>query len=303
MAAATTGGDLNAMHRYKLPPPHFTGEYATFEEWKHKFVAYLGLQNSQFPRLLQVAETFDQPVTDELLADGAANRAEADLWIQLSKDLHYLLINVCQGQAAVLCRQHTLQAVGLETWRQLHRRFSIPLGTRSVGYLTKLLKPQFNENKFEESFTTWEFEIARYERDNQAPIPDNIKIAMLLNETKGPLQQYLQLRAGAIQRYADIRELILEYHRASTAFSKMQAQQHAMNSSTGDTQPMDIGATYKGKGKYNNKGKGKYNKGKGKTQWHNKGKGYTGYSQQGYKGKGPTPVGHGNPFKGATQYK
>ena len=150
------------------------------------------------------------------------------------------------------------------------------------------MKPQFNENKFEESFTTWEFEIARYERDNQAPIPDNIKIAILLNETKGPLQQYLQLRAGAIQRYADIRELILEYHRASTAFSKMQAQQQAMNSSTNDAQPMDIGATYKGKGK---------------TQWHNKGKGYTGYSQQGYKGKGPTPIGHGNPVKGAMQYK
>ena len=83
----------------------------------------------------------------------------------------------------------------------------------------------------------------------------------------------------------------------------MQAQQQAMNSSTNDAQPMDIGATYKGKGKYNNKGKGKYNKGKGKTQWHNKGKGYTGYSQQGYKGKGPTPIGHGNPFKGAMQYK
>ena len=91
MAAATTGGDLNAMHGYKLPPPHFTGEYATFEEWKHKFVAYLGPQNSQFPRLLQIAETFDQPLTDELLADGARNREEADLWIQLSKDLHYLL--------------------------------------------------------------------------------------------------------------------------------------------------------------------------------------------------------------------
>ena len=90
---------------------------------KQEFVAYLGLQNSQFPRLLQIAETFDQPVTDELLADGARDREEANLWIQLSKDLHYLLINVCQGQAAVLCRQHTLQAVGLETWRQLHRRF------------------------------------------------------------------------------------------------------------------------------------------------------------------------------------
>ena len=83
----------------------------------------------------------------------------------------------------------------------------------------------------------------------------------------------------------------------------MQAQQQAMNSSTSDAQPMDIGATCKGKGKYNNKGKGKHNEGKGKTQWHNKGKRYTGYSQQGYKGKGPTPIGHGNPCKGAMQYK
>ena len=64
-------------------------------------------------------------------------------------------------------------------------------------------------------------------------------------------------QAGAIQQYADIPELILEYHRASIAFPKMQAQQQAMHSSTNDTQPMDIGATCKGKGKYNNKGKGK----------------------------------------------
>jgi hypothetical protein len=81
-----------------------------------------------------------------------------------------------------------------KAWRpggkQLHTRFSIPVGTRSVGYFTKLVKPQFNEQKFEKSFTTWEFEIAQYER---APIPDNIKIAVLHNETKGALQQYLQL--------------------------------------------------------------------------------------------------------------
>ena len=41
MAAATAGGDINPMHRHKLPPPQFAGEHATFEKWKHKFVAYL----------------------------------------------------------------------------------------------------------------------------------------------------------------------------------------------------------------------------------------------------------------------
>ena len=187
-------------------------------------VAYLVLQDSEFPRLLQTAETSNMEVTDALLRDGATTPQEAQLWVQLSRDL---LVSVCSGQAAVLSRQHSTQAQGLETWRQPHNRFSTPVGTHSVGYLAKLLNPQFNEQKFEESFTTWEFEIARYERDNQAPIPDNIKIAVLLNETKGALQQHLQLRAGTIQRYADVRELILEYHRASTAFSKMQALQQS----------------------------------------------------------------------------
>ena len=39
--------------------------------------------------------------------------------------------------------------------------FSIPVGTGSNGYLTKLLK---HENKLEESFATWEVEVGRYER-------------------------------------------------------------------------------------------------------------------------------------------
>ena len=60
---------------------------------------------------------------------------------------------------------------------------------------------------------------------------------------------YEQEPYNDMQIYADI----LEYHRVSTAFSKMQAQQQARNSSTNHAQPMDIGATYKGKGKYNNK--------------------------------------------------
>ena len=232
-------------------------------------VAYLGLQNSEFPPLLQTAETPNMEVTDALLRDGATTPQEAQLWVQISRDLRYILVSVCSGQAAILCRQHSTQAQGLETWRQLHNRFSIPVGPRSVGYLTKLLKPQFNEQKFEESFATWELEIARYERDNQAPIPDNIKIAVLLNETKGALQQYLQLRAGTIQRYADVRELILEYHRASTAFSKMQAQQQAPNTSAGSTdpQPMDIGPMYK-KEKESTMAKERATKGKAKER-HN----------------------------------
>ena len=58
-AAAPNGGDhlppvpedetvtnMANMNRYKLKPPFFNGDYGTFEEWKYKFTAYMGLQDT-----------------------------------------------------------------------------------------------------------------------------------------------------------------------------------------------------------------------------------------------------------------
>ena len=71
-----------------------------------------------------------------------------------------------------------------------------------------------------------------------------------MNKTAGPLQQHLQLLAGTNQTYNAIREAIMEYYRATTAFSKMQATQQVPSSSigtsyNGGSAPMDIGALYK----------------------------------------------------------
>ena len=88
----------------------------------------------------------------------------------IAADLHYILVNICTGPAATVCRQNLLNTNGLETWRQLRHRFSIPTGTRSVGYLTKLLKPTLDENKFEEAFAQWEHDVQRYEQDNGTPL-------------------------------------------------------------------------------------------------------------------------------------
>ena len=87
------------------------------------------------------------------------------------------------------------------------------MGTRSIGYLTKLLKPTFDHNNFEESFSNWEFELQRYEADNTTRLPDQVKIAVLMNETRGPLQQHLHLNAGTAPTYAAIRATIMEYYR------------------------------------------------------------------------------------------
>ena len=262
---------IASTHRLKLKPPTYNGNYATFEEWKYKFNAYMGIQDNIYPDLLSRAERATTVLTDAVLTAAAGTPEEAERWIQLANNLKYILISTTSAAAATVCRQHQA-AMGLEVYRQLCQRFAIPLGTRSIGYLTKLLKPTFNHNNFEESFSTWEFEVERCERDNNTQLPDQVKIAVLMNETTGPLQQHLRLNAEQAPTYPIIREIITEYHRTTTAFARLQQQASSAVSTNydGGPAPMDISATYKGKG-----GRGKGNKGyKGKQQ------------RKGYKGKG-----------------
>ena len=198
--------------------------------------------------------------------------------------------------AATVVKQNRFNANGCETLRLLRNRFSLPVGTRSVGYLTKLLEPTFHEAQFEERFLSWEYDINRYEKGNGAALPDGVRIAILLNKTKGALQRHLQLLAGQITNYNGIRAVILDYYKTISAFSR--ATSAVCTNFHGGPAPVDNiwseGRNYKGKGKgkghyKGNKGEGKYrskgyykgfdkgNKGSYNKGGHNKSEG-TGYS-------------------------
>ena len=220
-AAADPTDGITQTHKLKLRPPTFDGNYNTFEEWSYKFTAYMGLHDPFYPRMFRLAEQAPQQVTEQHLRAAAPTVDGAETWIQLDNNLKYVLINITTGSAATVCRQHQHE-IGLEILRQLHIRFALPIGTRSIGYLTKIMKPTFDHNNFEESFSSWEFDVNRYERDNNTQLPDQIKIAILLNETKGPLQQHLQLNASPAPTYNDVRLVIMEYYRATTAFNRLQ---------------------------------------------------------------------------------
>ena len=143
--------------------------------------------------MLHLAQVATRQIEDTDIRTHILDPTQASKAVELSRDLHYILINICQGAAATVVRQNRYNANGCETLRLLHNRFSLPVGTRSVGYLTKLLEPTFNDAQFEEQFLQWEYDINRYEKDNGTALPDGIKIAILLNKTKGALQQHLQL--------------------------------------------------------------------------------------------------------------
>ena len=112
---------LRSLHRYKTTPPTYNGDYTTFEEWKFKLTAHLGLMDTQFPTLLEQAATSATTVTDADLENGASTTQEGQHWVALARDLQYILINCCTGSAATVCRQHQTNN-GLETWRQLKQQ-------------------------------------------------------------------------------------------------------------------------------------------------------------------------------------
>ena len=110
-------------HKLKLRPPTYDGNYATYKEWKYKFTAYMGIQDNFYPRMFNLAEQSAQQLTEAHLRAAAATLEEADKWVQPDQNLKYVLINVTQGAAATVCRQHQRE-IGLEILRQLHNRFA-----------------------------------------------------------------------------------------------------------------------------------------------------------------------------------
>ena len=91
--------------------------------------------------------TANAELTEAQLRGAATTIEDGERHVRLSTDLRYILINTTAGAAATVCRQHQ-HTIGFQMYRQLCIRFSIPLGTRSIGHLTRLLKPKSDNNNF-----------------------------------------------------------------------------------------------------------------------------------------------------------
>ena len=121
-------------------------------------------------------------------------------------------------------------------------RFKTQIGTRSVDYVSKFLEPTFDINNFEESFSNWEYDVQQYESHNNAPLPDQLKVAVLMNRTRGPLQQHLHLNAGSSPTFVEIRTTNTDDQRAHTTFSRLRQNPSPAVSTNynGRTAPMDM---------------------------------------------------------------
>jgi hypothetical protein len=78
-AASTTEIDnLAEQHRLRLKPPTYDGNYATFEEWKYNFAAYMGIQDNLYATLLPRKEKATTALTDAELIGAATTQEETE---------------------------------------------------------------------------------------------------------------------------------------------------------------------------------------------------------------------------------
>lgn len=82
---------------------NYTGEYAQFEDGGiYKLLAYIDLQDPEFPELMQLAADANQQITTNALTDQViADTDKATRWTCLA-DLQHILFNT--GPAATVCR-------------------------------------------------------------------------------------------------------------------------------------------------------------------------------------------------------
>ena len=64
--------------------------------------------------------------------------------------------------------------------------------------------------------------MSKYEREvkdgKKYRLPDQIKIAIMMNETKGALREHLQLNSDKYDNYQKVKELAINYYKAKEAF-------------------------------------------------------------------------------------
>ena len=225
---------------------------AHFAEWRFTFEATCGL--------LGLEEVLRQSILsthDEASLQVFAQQPDVSL---KNKAVYYLLVASCRGRAQVLVRGVPKHA-GLVAWRQMVRLFEPQVGL--VGVLSPVWR-QGDSYQFEEDLTAWDTRITEYERDSGKMVDPEVRMAVITQHAPRSMRQVvLQAAAQGGGVYTRFREFILTYLRTDKHFS---------SDGHGGPQPIDVGATGKGKNGKNGDGKKVDGKG-GKNSVAGKGKG------------------------------
>ena len=113
----------------------FSGKQEDYESFSRRLKAYFISQNEVFKKLFSHAEKTDEPITDELFTEHQEE-------LKLSRDLHYVLVQLRRGTSETVLLQADSEN-GLEEWRRLYAYYKRPSLNTSMGRLVQILDADF----------------------------------------------------------------------------------------------------------------------------------------------------------------
>ncbi|CAE7295848.1 unnamed protein product [Symbiodinium sp. CCMP2456] len=204
-----SGGEIKL-----FPPPVFKGEHDKWEDWSWQSKAYVALYKPVAQELM------DRIQGSSISIDDAATQLEEN---------NTLIVRLNEP------------GNGFETWRQLHDRFALPSREKGVSLLNKLLEHQFRDAHFEADLAEFIVLKNKHERATGNTLSDDIPVALMMNKTRGQLQQHLRLQAISLKTFDQVLVIVKEYYQSKHLVSgKLNSSDH------GGPAPMDVGALWKG---------------------------------------------------------
>ena len=90
-----------------------------------------------------------------------------------------------------------------------------------LGGPHKALKPSGMERgNFENRLAALEYEILKYEKATTSRLSDGVKLAVLMNRTRGHLQEHRRLNVVSLSKYHDVKDVATNYIKTKPVSSK-----------------------------------------------------------------------------------
>ena len=242
----------------------FSGKEEDWTTWAFVARSYMDLLSHEYRDLVQHAELMDGP--NDLSLDKLSPTAVAHGWT-----LYNVLVQSVEGRALSILMGAEANN-GLQAWRMLMDSYEPRIGGRYTAMLMGIIGPQWQnikESEFLETLDSWEVLVRRYQDQSGEEVTPATKCAVVMKLAPQGIRLALRTSSSAIgSDYNKLKKCVKDYLQTGVAFDPQGMSKAA---SSGDVQPMDVGALEKGWKSKGNKGsygkdskgkKGKYDKGK-----------------------------------------
>lgn len=80
-----------------------------------------------------------------------------------------------------------------------------------ISTLMGMMLQKFDETKFVEQHTRWEFDIAKYEWVTTERLQELLKTTLLVTKTSGPMYRYLCVQQNDAHTYEETKAIVVNY--------------------------------------------------------------------------------------------